>query len=177
MKQYKAICTLLIMFCAVDSASGQLIRGDENFPVINELRWGETMSEVRILCEGRQPGVSSTDSVIILQLPVLGFAARTELQFDQKTKSLKQIQAKFKEPSKALADSITSYLIRILGRGPVRTVKEKSLLIFTVRLEMATWNSPTGLVNLVTATKGESLFDASLVFFPPTVQQTSGGAK
>jgi hypothetical protein len=177
MKQHHVIIGMLILMGVAENANGQLIRGDVNFPIINELRWGVAMSEVQALCQTHQLVPSVTDSNIVLQVPVLGFGSRTELQFDQALKTLKRIQAKFSEPSKALADSVTNHLTRVLGRSPVRTAKEKSLLIVTIRLEMAMWNSPTGLVNLVTATRGESLFDASLVLIPPTTQQAESGKR
>jgi hypothetical protein len=177
MLRYKVIGSSLLIIALAGAANGQLLNGDPNFPLINELRWQSTMNEVQRLCERHRIAMSTTDSAIVVTQPVLGFAARTELQFDQTAKTLKLVQAKFNEPSKALADSITSYFTRTLGRGPIRTAKEKSLLIITIRMEMALWKSPTGLVNLVTAMRGESLFDASLVFFPPTGQQNAGEAK
>ena len=135
------------------------------------------MNEVRGLCERHHVAATSTDSAIFIPIPVLGFASRTELQFDQHLKTLKLVQAKFNEPTKLLADSITSYLTRTMGKAPVRTAKEKNLLITTIRMEMALWKSSTGLVNLVTAMRGDSFFDASLVLFPPTEQKSAGSPK
>jgi hypothetical protein len=171
------MCGMIAVLAFVTVANGQMLNGDTNFPIISELRWELTMNEARSLCERHHVAVTSTDSAIVVTIPVLGFASRTELQFDQYSKILKSVQAKFNEPTKLLADSITSYLTRMLGRGPVRTVKEKSLLIITIRMEMALWKSSTGLVNLVTAMRGESLFDASLVLFPPTTQLNIGKPK
>ena len=171
------VCGLLLLLCVAVSASGQLLNGDAHFPIINELRWESTMSEVRSLCDRHHVAMTTTDSAIVITLPVLGFASRTELQFEQKQKTLKLVQAKFSEPTKTLADSLTSYLTLALGRGPVRTAKEKSLLIITIRMEMAVWRTSAGMVNLVTAMRGESLFDASLIFFPPTTQQSKGVPK
>lgn len=173
----RCVCGSFLLLCVAVSASGQLLNGDAHFPIINELRWESTMSEVQSLCERHGVAMTATDSAIVITLPVLGFASRTELQFDEKQKTLKLVQAKFGEPTKILADSLTSYLTRALGRGPVRTAKEKSLLIITVRMEMALWRTAAGMVNLVTATRGESLFNASLVLFPPTVQQSTGVTK
>lgn len=177
MIRHHGICSLIALLSIATVAKGQLLNGDKNFPVINELRWELTMNEVRGLCERHHVALTATDSAIVVNLPVLGFASRTELQFDQHLKTLKLVQAKFNEPTKALADSITSFLTRMLGRGPARTVKEKSLLIITIRMEMALWKSSTGIVNLVTAMRGESFFDASLVLFPPMAQENAGKLK
>lgn len=176
MTQHQGMCGLIAVLAFVTVAKGQLLNGDTNFPIIHELRWELNISEVRNLCEERHVAMTSTDSTIVISIPILGFASRTELQFDQRLKTLKSVQAKFNEATKLLADSIISYLTRALGRGPVRTSKEKSLLIVTIRMEMALWRSSTGLVNLVTAMRGESLFDASLVLFPPTAQQQNQGS-
>ena len=171
MTQHQGTYSLIVLLGLATVAKGQLLNGDANFPIISELRWELKMSEARNLCEQRRVATTSTDSTIVISVPVLGFASRTDLQFDEHLKTLKSVQAKFNEPTKLLADSISSHLTRTLGRGPVRTSKEKSLLIVTIRMEMALWRSSTGLVNLVTAMRGESLFDASLVLFPPTAQQ------
>lgn len=168
---------LIVTLVFVTVAEGQLLNGDANFPIVNELRWGSTMNEVQGLCERHHVVPSVTDSAIVIAVPALGFASHTELQFDQHSKTLKSLQVKFNEPTTLLADSISNYFTRTTGRGPVRTAKEKSLLIITIRMEMALWRSSTGLVNLVTAMRGGSLFDASLVLFPPTVQQSAGNPK
>ncbi len=171
MRQQRATFCLLILLGLTGIAHAQLLNGDEHFPIINELHWETSMSEARILCERHRVTMEIRDSTIIVKIPVLGFESRTELQFTETTKSLKSIQAKFNEASGQLADSVTNYFTRTLGAKPVRTFKEKSLIIFTVRLEMALWKSPTGIVNLVTAKQGNSFIDASLVFFPPDDQK------
>jgi hypothetical protein len=177
MRRPCCICGLIAILGLSTVAKGQLLNGDANFPIINELRWELTMSEVQSLCERHHVALTPTDSAIVITVPVLGFASRTELQFNGYSKTLKSVQAKFNDPTKLLADSITSYLTRTMGREPVRTVKEKSLLIITIRVEMALWNSSAGLVNLVTAMRGDSMIDASLVLFPPTAQQAAGSKK
>lgn len=177
MIRHQCVLGLLLMLGVATTTRGQLLAGDPNFPILNDIQWGASISEVRDACIRRHIKESSTDSAVVLSEPMLGFAARTELQFNQNTKTLKLVQAKFSQPTKTLADSITNYFTRTLGRPPVRTVKEKSLLIVTLRMEIASWRLPTGLVNLVTAMNGESLFDASMVLLPPTKPQNPTGQK
>jgi hypothetical protein len=178
MTRNRSICSLIAILAAVTVVKGQpLFNGDANFPIVCELQWGSTMNEVLSLCERQHIAVTPKDSAIVIAIPVLGFSSHTELQFDQHLKALKSVQAKFVAPTKQLADSITSYLTRTIGRGPVRTSKEKNLIITTIRMEMALWRLSTGMVNLVTAMRGDSFFDASLVLFPPIVQQTAGSPK
>jgi hypothetical protein len=56
-------------------------------------------------------------------------------------------------------------------------VKEKSVIIMTIRMEMAVWRSSAGFVNLVTATRGDTPFSMSLLLRPPTTQQTQSNPK
>jgi len=149
----------------------QLLKGDENFPIIQELRWGLSMDEVRTLCAQRQVSITSTDSAMFVTVPILGFASRTELHFSEHPKTLNRVQARLNQPTKGAADSITNYLSRKFGANPFRTVKEKSVLIITLRMEIASWRLADGLVNVVTAMRGDSIFDASLVLIPPTTPQ------
>jgi hypothetical protein len=165
------------MLGVATSARAQLLNGDANFPILNEIRWESKMNEVRSLCERRHAVESSTDSAIIISAPMLGFKVRTEMQFDQGSKTLKTVQAKFNEPTKTLVDSLTSHFTRIFGRAPIRTVKEKSVIIMTIRMEMAVWRSSAGLVNLVTATRGDAPFSASLLLHPPTTKQSQSSPK
>jgi len=174
MRHLRATVFVLTILVLPGIARAQLLNGDEHFPIINELRWETSMSDARTLCEQHRVAIETKDSTIIVTIPVLGFASRTELQFTESLKSLKSVQAKFSDASGQLADSVTNYFTRTLRSLPVRTFKEKSLLIFTVRLEMALWKSPTGIVNLVTAKQGNSFLEASLVFFPPDDEKKKG---
>jgi hypothetical protein len=167
----------LLMLSVATAARAQLLSDHANFPILDEIQWGASIGDVRGACGRRQVSEISTDSSIVLREPMLGFAARTELQFDQHAKGLRHVQVRFIEPNQIVVDSTTNYFTRTLNHPPFRTVKEKSLLIVTIRMEIASWRLPSGLVNLVTARRGESLFDASLILLPPTHQQTPAGAK
>ena len=177
MIRQQRVCGLLIMLGIATTATAQLLNGDGNFPILNEIRWESKTNEVLSLCKHRHATESSTDSAIIISAPMLGFMARTEMQFDPGSKTLKLVQVKFNECTKTLVDSLTSHFTRMFGRAPMRTAKEKSLIIITIRMEMAMWRSSMGLVNLVTAMRGDTLFDASLVLLPPTTQQNQSNPK
>lgn len=177
MLRRQRIFGLLALMCIAATSRGQLLSGDENFPILNEIHWASTQNEVRDLCVRRHVEASQTDSAMVIRSPMVGFAARTELQFDQNLGTLKLVQVKFSKSTQTLVDSVTNHLARTIGRAPVRTVKEKSVLIMTLRMEIASWRLSTGLVNLVAAKRGDSLFDASLVLLPPTIQQKSPDTK
>jgi hypothetical protein len=169
--QKRYLLMLALALVLSPPASAQMLRGDRNFPVLNELNWNMSMEEVQSICQKNSVLESAKDSLIVLAVSFFGCSTRTEIQFDKEHKTLKLVQAKFKEPTKAAADTLLQHLTAICGRPPYRTVKEKSLLIVTIRMQMAVWRSPTEIVNLVTATGGDSIFDLSLVLFPPTKQQ------
>ena len=170
-RQERSVFAVAVILVLAATAQAQMLRGDQSFPVLNELDWKMSMQEVQDLCQKRNVLVSAKDSSIILAVSFFGFSTRTEIQFDKELRILKLVQAKFKEPTKAMEDTLLQHITKICGTPPYRTVKEKTLLIFTVRMQMAVWRSPTELVNLVTAMRGDSLFDLSLVLFPPTKQQ------
>lgn len=176
MRSHTVFGLLMILGC-ITSSRGQLLNGDANFPVLHEIQWTSGMKDVRFLCESRHIVQSSTDSSMIINSPMLGFAALTEIQFAGDLKTIKLIQVKFNEATTALVDSITSHFIRIMGHQPIRTVKEKSLLIFTIRMEVASWKSRTGIVNLFASKRGESLFSASILMGAQTVGQTKANTK
>jgi len=177
MTRKQRACGLLLLLGVATTARAQLLNGDVNFPILNEIRWESKMNEVRTICERRHAAESSTDSAIVISVPMLGFKARTEMKFDQGLKTLKSVQVKYHDCTKILVDSLTSHFTRIFGRGPIRTVKEKSFIVITLRIEMAMWRSSMGLVSLVTAMRDDSLFDASLVLYPPTTQQSQSSPK
>jgi hypothetical protein len=177
MKPHQFMIGLLLILAATSFTEGQLLNGDTNFPVLNESRWGISINDVRDLCIRRHVEAVSTDSAIIIRERMLGFAAHTEFKFDQDLKVLKLVQIKFSEATKTVIDSVTNHFTRLFGRAPLRTVKEKSVLIMTLRMELASWRSTSGLVSLVTAMRGDSPFDASLVLMPPTAQQAPSGPK
>jgi len=177
MTRKQRACGLLLLLGVATTARAQLLNGDANFPILNEIRWESKMNEVRTICERRHAAESSTDSAIVISVPMLGFKARTEMKFDQGLKTLKSVQVKYNDCTKILVDSLTSHLTLMLKHAPFRTVKEKSVIIMTIRMEMATWRSSAGLVNLVTATRDNTLFDASLVLYPPTIQQNQSNPK
>jgi hypothetical protein len=177
MIRQQLVCGLLIMLGVTTTARAQLLNGDANFPILNEIRWESKTNEVRSLCERQHAVESSTDSAIIISAPMLGFMARTEMKFDQGSRTLKTVEANFNEPTKTLVDSLTSHFTRIFGRAPIRTVKEKSVIIMTLRMEMAVWRSSAGLVNLVTATRSDDPFSVRLLLRPPTIQQSQSSPK
>ena len=169
MSSWKHILVVVLATVAQTPSIAQTLLEDREFTPLDKIKWGMKESEIVTITQKLGLLASSTDSTVVLRAPILRFPARTEIQFDSETGRMKLVQAKFDESTNALADSVTNYLVHMLGRAPARTVKEKSFIIFTLRMEWASWKLPSnGLVNLVTMKRGDSLLDASIVLVSPT---------
>jgi hypothetical protein len=157
---------LAVLIGLTSTASSQILNHDEDFPVLNEMRWDMSLSEARSLCEARHVLRGSSDSSVTFEMSYLGFPASAELTFDHGSGTMSHIQVKFKEPTKTIEDTLVNHFTRTCGREPVRQVKEKSLLIITIRMEAAVWKLPSAVVELVTAKRNDSIFDLHLVLLP-----------
>ncbi len=149
----------------------QMLRGDKDFPILNELNWKMSMQDVGSICQKSGVLESSKDSSMILTISFFGSPTRTEIQFDETLKQIKRVQAKFKEPTKTLEDTLVKRLTTICGMAPYKTSKEKNLLIVRIRVQAALWKTPTEIVTVLTGLSGEELIDLSLVLHPPTIRQ------
>lgn len=168
-KRYVIALTLMVVFA--EGVRAQMLHGDPGFPVLNELKWEMSMQEVQSVCRAHRVLESANDTSIVIALSFCGFSTRTEIRFDQGLRTIKLVQARFKEPTKAMEDTLLQHLTKTFGTAPFRTAKEKSVLIVTIRMQIAVWRLATEVVNLVTAMRGDSIFDVSLVLFRPTKQQ------
>jgi hypothetical protein len=169
--QKRHLLTIILAATMVGVAPAQLLHGDRAFPVLNELRWEMGMQDVQSLCQEGSVLEYSKDSLVILNVSFFGSSCRTEIQFDQDLKKIKRVQVKFKEATKALEDTLVQHFTALCGMAPYRTMKEKNLLIVTLRIQIAAWRLPTEIVSLVTGMKGDDIMDLSLMLAPPTKQQ------
>jgi hypothetical protein len=168
MSHCQGLYALVMMIGLSTAAHAQILNHDLNFPVLNEMRWGISINEVRSLCEVRHVLESSTDSTVIVGMSYFGFPARVEINFDRPLATLSRIQVKFKDPTKAIEDTLVDHFTRACGSAPYRQAKEKSLLIMTIKMEIAAWKSPTEIINLMGAKRNDVLFDLYLSLLPPS---------
>lgn len=169
--QNRHFLELALVMAAAVTAHAQMLRGDPAFPVLNELKWEMSMQEVQNFAAKQGVLERAKDSLVILNSSLFGSSTRTEIQFDQDLKKIKRVQAKFKDATKALEDSLVRHVTAICGGPPYRVTKEKNLLIVTLRIQMDIWRSPAEIVSLVTGWKGDEIMDLNLALSPPTRQQ------
>ena len=122
--------------------------------------------EVRSLCETRNVLESVTDSTVIFGLSYFGFPARIQISFDRKSATMTGIEVKFKEPTKVIEDTLVNHFTRVTGNVPFRQAKEKSVLIITIKMEVAAWKFPTEAVSLIGAKRNDVMFDLHLSLLP-----------
>jgi len=157
---------LAAMIGASTITGAQILNRDTSFPVLNEMRWEMSLNEARSLCESHHVLENSTDSTINFGVNYFGFSARTEIVFDRSSMTMARIQVKFNDAAKAIEDSLVNHFTLTTGSAPYRQVKEKSLLIMTIRMEIAAWKLPTEIVNLITAKRNDTLFELHLGILP-----------
>ncbi len=158
---------IVMLFALAGQTQGQLLRGNTNFPILKDLQWESTLADVQKTCNDQRVPLSITDTNATFELPMLGFAARTEVAFDRSTQRISQFYVRFSESTQVLVDSISNYFTRLCKHEPYRASKEKSLLIITFRMDLAVWKTQTDAVTLITARRGDTYVSAYLRIAPP----------
>lgn len=162
----RGLFELVAMISIATIAGAQILNRDPNFPVLNEMRWDMSLNEARSLCEAHHVLEGSTDSTVTLRMSYFGFPAKAEIVFDRALATMERIQVKFNDAAKAIEDSLVNHFTRTSGNAPYRQAKEKSLLIMTIKMEVAAWKLPTEIINLVTAKRNDVLFEIHLTLLP-----------
>jgi hypothetical protein len=158
---------LMVLFVTTSSvAQEQVLSGDQQFPLLRELRWGMTRAEVVAACAARGVSVSEDDSSITLDAALFGEPTKTTMRLKGTTKRLGQVDIRFIDRSQALADTLTRRLTRFTGDSPMKVEKEKSVLLFTLRMEISVWETKTERLTLVVGKKGSSIFEIKLLVLP-----------
>jgi hypothetical protein len=152
-------------------AVAQMLGGDPNFPVLNEIRWEMSTGEVQNLCDSKWKATSSTDSTLVYSSSFFGAEARTKIQFDAKLKKPRMIEIGFEHANSTMRDTIISHFTLTTGRPPVITTKEKSVIIFTIKIVVAAWKTDKETVGVMTAMRGSSVVALSLIITPADVAQ------
>jgi hypothetical protein len=140
----------------------QVLGGDPSFPGVNEVRWDMGADEIQSLCNRRWSAISSTDSTIVYGSSFFGAEATTKIQFDVNSRKPRMIDIAFEEPTSVMRDTLVNHFTLAAGRAPLITTKEKSLLIFTIKFEMAIWRIGRETVSVWTTTRGSSILGLNL---------------
>lgn len=146
----------------------QLLNGDVRFPLLNQIRWDMSKEKVVNVCFANKANIGGNDTLITFEAKYFGVDAKTFIRFNNKAQRPSGIEVKFKELSEKLLDTLVSHFTRTTGESPVRAEKEKSLLLITVRIEVAMWKTGTEKIRLVIGRRNMSIFDLNLSFDPAT---------
>jgi len=149
----------------------QVLGGNPNFPVLNEIQWEMKASEIQSLCANRWKETSNTDSAMVYSASFFGTSARVKIQVDPNSKMPRMIDIAFEQPTSAMRDTLVSRFTQTTGKAPFITTKEKSAIIFTIKLEMAIWKTGNETVSVMTAMRGSSIVALSIILAPTGVAQ------
>jgi hypothetical protein len=147
-------------------AVAQMLGGDPSFPVLNEIRWDMSTSEIQNLCDSKWKATSSTDSTLVYNSSFFGTEARTKIQFDAKSKKPRMIDIGFEHANSTMRDTLVSHFTLTTGRPPIITTKEKSVIIFTIKMEVAAWKAGEETVGVMIAMRGSSVIALNLMITP-----------
>ena len=153
-------------------ARGQALKGDDSFPMLNEMRWEMSLVEVKNLCAAHQSLETGTDTTVIAGMNYFGFPTRIQIMFLHGSPSINSITVKFKSPTRQIADTLINHFTRLTGKEPLRQTKEKSLLIVTLRMELSGWKLRDGTVSLIAAKHNDDIFDLFLTLLPASKQKS-----
>ena len=162
---------LVVTLSLLAVARTQPLKDDKNFPVLNELQWETSLDSTRKIFESRNILESSTDSIVVGRMNYFGFPTRVEIAFYRGSAGMRSVNVKFKNPTRAIEDTLVNHFTQLANRAPVRQTKEKSLLIMTLKMEIAIWKLSSGTVLLVTGKRNEEIFDLYLSLLPPSKEK------
>jgi len=158
----------LLVTVTTVAIQAQVLNGDQRFPVLNQIQWGMSKENVLDLCAANNIKPGGNDSTITFDADFFETPAKAVVRFRDNAKKLQWLEVKFKEHPKHLLDTLVSHFTRTLGGEPARTEKEKSALLFTLRMEVAMWKTAKESVTLLVAKQNDSIFDVCLTIRPMT---------
>jgi hypothetical protein len=140
-----------------------MLGGDPNFPVLNEIRWNMKADEITSLCEGRKIQLRTTDSTLVFQARFFEVSTRVKIQFDRTLQLLQLVEIGFEDATAAIHDTLIHYFTRKIGKPPFVTTKEKSAIIFTIKMEAASWRVGNEMISVMTMMRGSEILGVNLL--------------
>jgi hypothetical protein len=150
-------------------ARAQLLAGDSQFPLLNEIRWDMKADEIKRLCESRKAPARTTDSTLFFQTKFFDTSTRAKIQFDRTSQLPRMIDIGFEESTEAIRDTLINHFTRSTGKPPLVTTKEKSAIIFTIKMEISSWRSGKEMINVMTMMRGNTILAINMLITKATV--------
>jgi hypothetical protein len=143
--------------------AAQMLGGDPNFPVLNEVRWNMKADEIKSLCENRKIQIRTMDSTLIFQARFFEASSRAKIQFDRTSQLPQMVEIAFEEATAAIHDTLINYFTRKIGKPPLVTTKEKNAIIFTIKMEVASWRGGNEMISVMTMMRGSEILGVNLI--------------
>jgi hypothetical protein len=144
----------------------QVLNGDERFPVVNQIRWDMSKEGILKVCSANKVTVGGNDTIVSFEVRALDAKAKAYVRFKNKAERPWVIEVKFNELTEKIVDTLINHFTRTTGESPRRAAKEKSLLLFTMRMELAVWKTKLEHIRLMVGKQGKSIFDINLSIAP-----------
>ena len=160
-----AICAALLIALPT-ILHAQVLEGDEQFPLLNQLRWDMSREKVLNICAANKANTGGNDTTVMFDARFFGAEAKTIVRFKSKPERLRGIEVKFKDLTEKLLETLVSHFTRTAGESPLKAEKEKSLLLITLRIEITAWKTKTEKIRLMVGRQNKSIIDISLSIEP-----------
>ena len=161
--RYIAVIVMLIPI----AAHAQLLGGNAQAPLLlHQLRWDMSKQEVLAVCSANKAQVTERDSTITFDDTFFEVRTKTIAKFRNEPLRLRSVELRFTEYPAGFQDSLINRITRFVGENPVKAEKEKSALIFTLRMEIALWRVGSERITLLVAKRSGSIFDSFATIEP-----------
>jgi hypothetical protein len=169
MMRFAALCGLLSTMAFPIQIAAQVLGGDPNFPLLNEIRWDMKTVEIENLCESRKSPLRTSDSTLTFQARFFETSTRVKVQFDRASQLPQMVEIVFQEATAAIHDTLVNHFARKIGKPPLVTTKEKSAIIFTIKMEVASWRGKDEIISVMTMMQGSEILGVNLLISKATV--------
>lgn len=119
--------------------------------------------QIKNLCESRGALLQITDSTLVFRARFFGTPIRAKVQLDRTSQLPRVVDVAFEEATAAIRDTLVSHFTRKTGKPPLVTIKEKSAIIFTIKLELASWRDGNEMISAMTMMRGSEILGVTLL--------------
>jgi hypothetical protein len=172
MKQTTQQLLIAALFCVTIPLQAQILAGDPRFSIVNEIQWDMNKENIKNLLEERHIQFRINDSMLVFQTRFFENSAGTKIQFEPGSQTPSTINIGFNDATQVMQDTLLKHFTTTTGKKPILTTKEKSALIFTVKMEVATWKISEDVVSIMTMRAGGSMLGLSVL-----ISRSSPGKK
>jgi hypothetical protein len=144
----------------------QVLNGDEQFPVVNQIRWDMSRDAIIKVCAANNLSTSENDTMLTFDAKFFGAEAKSVVRFKNRAQQPWGINVKFKELTEKLLESLVDHFTRTTGESPLKAEKEKNLLLITMRMEITAWKTKTEKITIMVGRRNKAIFDINLSITP-----------